>query len=60
MLFSLIKEINKLVIKGMSNIYLKKIIEKNWRSQNFTFLSLKNLSPGQFWGASTHTDTIEF
>ena len=33
----------------MSNIYLKVTIENNWRSQNFDFLSLKNLSPGQFF-----------
>ena len=46
------KEINKLLNKGMSNIYLNVTIEKNWRSQNFDFLSLKNLSPGQFWGSS--------
>ena len=37
----------------MSNNYLKVTIE---RSQNFNFLGLKNLSPGQFWGASTHAD----
>ena len=54
------KEINKLLIKGMSNIYLKVTIEKNWRSQNFDFLGLKSLSPGQFWGAATHEDIIEF
>ena len=41
------KEINRVLSKGMSNIYLKVTIEKNWRSQNFDFLSLKNLSPGQ-------------
>ena len=35
-------------IKGKSNIYLKVAIEKNWRSQNFDFLSL------------THADIIEF
>ena len=46
------KEINRLLSKGMSNIYLKVTIEKNWRSQNFDFLSLKNLSPGQFLGSS--------
>ena len=45
------KEINRLLSKGMSNIYLKVTIEKNWRSQNFDFLSLKNLSPGQFLGS---------
>ena len=46
------KEINKLLNKGMSNIYLNVTIEKNWRSQNFDFLSLKNLSSGQFLGSS--------
>ena len=44
----------------MSNIYLKAAIEKNRRSQDFDFLILKNLSPGQFWGAPTHEDIIEF
>ena len=46
------KEINRLLIKGMPNIYLKVTIEKNWRSQNSDFLSSKNLSPGQFLGSS--------
>ena len=32
----------------MSNIYLKVTIEKKWFSQNFDFLSLKNLSLVQF------------
>ena len=39
------KEINRLLIKGMSNMecyYCEK------RSQNFDFLSLKNLSPSKF------------
>ena len=31
------KEINRLLIKGMPNIYLNVTIEKNWRSQNFKF-----------------------
>ena len=35
----------------MTNIYLKVTIEKNWRSQNFYFPSLKSLSPGQFLGS---------
>ena len=35
---------NRLISKGMSNIYLKATIEKNLRSQNFGFLSLTNLS----------------
>ena len=30
------------------------------RSQNFDFLGLKNLSPGQFWGAPAHAHIIEF
>ena len=32
----------------MSDVYSKVKIVKNWRSQNFNFLGLKNLSPGQF------------
>ena len=36
----------------MSNIYLKVTIEKNCRTQNFYFLSLKGSSPGQFLGSS--------
>ena len=51
------KEVNKLLSKGMSNIYLKVNLR---RSQNFDFLGLKNLSSGQFWGAPTDTDIIEF
>ena len=40
------KEINRLLSKGMSNVYSKVTIEeKNWLSQNFIFLGLKNLSP---------------
>ena len=51
MFFSSIKEINRLVSKGMSNIYLKITIEKNWRSQNFDVLSLNDSSPRQFLGS---------
>ena len=41
------KEINRLLSKGISNIYLKiNIEEKNGRSENFNFLVLKDLSPG--------------
>ena len=68
MFFNLIKEINKLrkeinslLSKGMSNIYLKVTIEeKNQRSQNFDFLGLNDLSPGQFLGSPTRKDMIEF
>ena len=38
MFFNLIEEINRLLSKGMSNIYLKVTIEKNWRYQNLDFL----------------------
>ena len=41
------KEINRLLSKGISNIYLQVTIEKN-----FDFLSLKKLSAGQFLGSS--------
>ena len=45
----------------MPNIYLKlNTEEKNLRSQIFNFLFLKNLSSGEFWGAPTHEDTIDF
>ena len=50
------KEINRLLSKEMSNIYLKVAIEKNWGSQNFDFLSLKNVLPGLFGGAPTHAN----
>ena len=44
----------------MSNIYLKVTIEeKDWRSQNFDFLGLKNYLPCQFWRGPTHKDIIE-
>ena len=49
MSFSSIKEINRLS-KKMSCIYLRVSVEKNWCSQNFDFLRLKNLSPGPLFG----------
>ena len=36
----------------MSNIHLDVTTEKNWRLQNLDFLSLKDLSAGQFLGSS--------
>ena len=51
---------NRLLGKGMWNIYLEVTNEKDWRSQNFDFPSLKNLSSCQFWGDPTHEDIIEF
>ena len=37
-----LRQTNKLLSKGMKNIYLK-VNEKNWRSQNFDFQNLKKL-----------------
>ena len=42
------KKKNRLLSKGMSNIYLKVTIEKKWRTQNFDFLGSKSLSSGHF------------
>ena len=42
------KGMNRLINIGMSNIYLRVPIEKNWLSRGFDFLSLKDLCPGQF------------
>ena len=51
----LLKEIYKLLSKGMWNIYLEVTIEEKWRSnfQNF-------ISRSVFWGAPTHADITEF
>ena len=46
------KEINKLLGKGILNIYLKVTIEKKGRTQTFDFLTLKSLSTGQFLESS--------
>ena len=52
MFFNSTEEIKRLMSKGMSSVNLEVTIEKNWRPQNFDFLSLKNSSPGQFSGRS--------
>ena len=44
------KKINRLLIKGMSNIYLNVTTEKKLCSPKFDFLSLKKLPPGKFLG----------
>ena len=46
------KEINRLLSRGMSNIYLKITIEKKWHTQNFDFRNLKGSSPGQILRSS--------
>ena len=56
MFFNSMKLINRLISKGMSSTYLKVTDKKNWRSQNFDFLSLEKLSPDRFLGSSnSHT-----
>ena len=53
------KQINRLLSKGMSIIYLRVTIGRNWHSSIFLVQTL-NLSPGQVLGAPTHADIIEF
>ena len=60
MFYNSIKGINRLLSKRMSNIYLKITIGENGRSQNFSFLNFKNLSPSQFWLSSNLVDITEF
>ena len=45
--FSSIKEMNKLLSNGMSNIYIEVLIEKKCRTKNIDFLSLKSSPPRQ-------------
>ena len=42
----LLKEINRLLINGMPNIFFRVTIDKKGRTQNFHVLSLKSLSHG--------------
>ena len=56
-IYRLRRELNRLLGKGIPNIYGKVTIETFW---NFDFLSLKNLLLGQFWGAPAQGDIIEF
>ena len=60
MFFKSIQKINRLLSKGITNIYLKITIEKNWRTQNFDFRSLSSCLKVSFWGAPTHADIINF
>ena len=52
------KEINRLLNKGVSNIYLKVTIETSskLRFSGFKKFVIKSV----FWGASTHAEIIEF
>ena len=51
------KEINRLISKVKSHIYLKLTIET---FSKLDFLDLKDFSPGQFWGAPTHAVIFEY
>ena len=42
----LLRNMNRLISKGMSNTCLKVTNEKKWPIQNFDYLSLKSLSLG--------------
>ena len=62
-IFNSIKEINWL--RKEIDYHVKECQIFAWKlllrhPQNFDFLGLKNLSLGQFWGALTHADIIEF
>ena len=46
------KEINRLLSKATSNIYLKVTIKNKWSAQNFDFKSLKTSSSVQHLGSS--------
>ena len=54
------KQINRFLIKKLSKFFSKVTIEKNWRSQNFDFLNLKNLSTVQFLGSSNSCWLLNF
>ena len=54
------KEINRLITKEVSSIYLN---SSYWGKQSFLkpwFSESTNLSPDQFWPASTYAEIIEF
>ena len=53
MLFNPVKEINRLkkeIVYWQKECEILKSYEKNWLSQNFDFLSLTSLLPGEFLG----------
>ena len=60
MFFSSIKEINRLISKGMSNIYLK-VIEKKLTFSKYLFTKFRKfVSRSVFGGAPTRADIIDF
>ena len=57
----LLKEVNRLLSKGMSGIYyFKLLLRKSDLRQYFIILSWKRLSPNRFLGAPTYTSVTEF
>ena len=57
----LLKEVNRLLSKGMSGIYyFKLLLRKSDLLQYFIILSWKRLSPNRFLGAPTYTSATEF
>ena len=58
MIISLNNEMNRLVSKGMSSIYLKEPFQKNWRLIFYIFWETS--LQVSFVGAPTHKDIIEF
>ena len=57
MFLNLIKEINRLLSKGMWNIYSKITAETSSKLQ---FLGLKNFSPAQIREAPTHSNSLNY
>ena len=57
MFFNWIKEVDRLLSKGMSNIYLRVTIEM---VSEFRFSGFKKLLLGQIWGTPTLADIAEF
>ena len=58
--FISIEEINRLISQGISNVYLRATIEKNWRFQNIHILSKKTRLQVSFWGAPANAGIIDF
>ena len=57
---NLLKDINKLLSKGISNIYLKVIIEKKWHTLKLNLEVKKVRLEVSFRGTPTHAVIIQF
>ena len=58
-IYKLGKEINSLLSKEMSNIYLK-VTKKNWLPKTSIFYIQKICHQINFWGAPSNANVIEF